>query len=93
LRVEQTIERLKLNEHADLAEARRKIWQRVCLEIDQYEISKARCCQGGNPGAKQKMRNHGQNIRNLTSSEAELSSVAKWCVFFREDAQLARLVA
>ncbi|WP_339687711.1 hypothetical protein [uncultured Pseudoalteromonas sp.] len=93
LRVEQTIERLKLNEHADLAEARRKVWQRVCFEIEQYEISKTRCCQGGNPGARQKMKNHGQNIRNLTSNEAELSSVAKWCVFFREDAQLARLVA
>jgi hypothetical protein len=93
LRVEQTIERLKLNEHADLAEARRKIWQQVCFEIDQYKASKARCCQGGNPAARQKMKFHGQNIRNLTSFEAELSSVAKWCVFFRLDAELARLVA
>lgn len=92
-RAEQTIERLKLNEHADLAEARRKIWQKVCFEVEQYQKFKARCSQGGNPGAREKMKAHCKNIKNLTSFEAELSSVAKWCVFFREDAQLARLVA
>ena len=47
----------------------------------------------GNPAAKIKMRMHCSNIKKLTSYEAELSSVAKWCVFFREDAQLSRLVA
>ncbi|KDN30338.1 hypothetical protein VFDL14_06310 [Vibrio fortis] len=93
LRVEQTIVRLKLNEHADLAEARRKVWQKVCFEIEQYQKFKSRCRQGGNPGALQKVETHCENIRKLTSHDSELSSVAKWCVLFREDAQLARLVA
>lgn len=92
-RAEITIKRLKLNEHGDLAEARRKVWQKVCFEIEQYQKYKARCSQGGNPAAKQKMRNHCLNIKKLTAYDAELSSVAKWCVFFREDAQLSRLVA
>jgi len=92
-RAEETIERLKLNEHKDLAEARRKIWQNVSKEIDLYLKAKSRCVAGGNPGARQKVRGHCQNIRNFTTFEAELSSVAKYCVFFREDAQLSRLVA
>lgn len=92
-RAEQTIIRLKLNEHNDLTEARRKIWQKVSFEIEQYIKYKSRCAPGGNPGAKLKVSTHCQNIKNFTTFEAELSSVAKWCVFFREDAQLSRLVA
>jgi uncharacterized protein (TIGR02646 family) len=92
-RAAQTIERLKLNAHNNLAEARRKIWQKVSSEIDQYLKYKSRCSMGGNPAAKQKVRTHCQNIKNLTTFEAELSSVAKWCIFFREDAQLSKLVA
>jgi len=93
LRATETIERLKLNEHGDLAEARRKVWNKVLFEIGQYEKYKARCNQAGNPAAKQKMRTHCLNIKKLTSTEAELSSVAKWCIFFHEDAQLSSLVA
>ncbi len=93
LRTEQTIERLKLNAHIDLAEARRKVWQQVCFDIEQYRRFKDRCSGGGNQAARQIMNKHCLNIRRMTSSEAELSTVAKWCVFFREDAQLSRLVA
>ena len=92
-RAEQTIERLKLNEHNDLAEARRKVWQKVSSEMDLYLKYKARCSVGGNPAARQKVREHCRNIKAFTSYDAELSSVAKWCVFFREDPQLCRLVA
>lgn len=93
LRAEQTIERLKLNAHIDLAEARRKVWQKVCSEIELYQRAKARCDDGRNPAARQTMNKHCLNIKKLTSCEAELSTVAKWCVFLRKDPQLCRLVA
>jgi len=92
-RVLETIERLKLNEHEALAEARRKVWQKVSTEIDSYMCAKQRCANGGNPAARAAVKQHCRKIRELTSFETELSSVAKWCVFFRQDAHLARLVA
>lgn len=92
-RVDETIKRLKLNEHNDLAEARRKVWLKVSQEIDEYLKYKARCVNGGNPVAQEKVRNHCVNIRNMTLPEAELSSVARWCVMYRNDPQLSRLVA
>ncbi|KTG19678.1 hypothetical protein AUR67_14195 [Pseudoalteromonas sp. XI10] len=93
MRVEETIKRLKLNEHNDLAEARRKVWLDVSTEIDEYLKHKARCNNGGNPVAREKVRAHCVNIRNMTLPNAELSSVARWCVMFRNDPQLSRLVA
>lgn len=89
----ETIKRLKLNEHADLTEERRKIWQKVSFEIEQFHKFKARCFEGGNPAARMKVKKHSANIRSMTKPEAELSTVAKWCVFFRKDAHLSRLVA
>lgn len=93
LRVDETVKRLKLNEHEALTEARRKVWQRVSLEIRLYEDAKARCVTGGNPALKMKARIHLRNIREMTRPEAELSSVARWCVIFRNDQKLIKLVA
>ncbi|MBB1308921.1 hypothetical protein H5162_05630 [Pseudoalteromonas sp. SR41-8] len=93
MRVQETIKRLKLNEHNDLAEARRKIWLDVSKEIDEYFKYKARCRNGGNPVAKEKVRTHCVNIRNMTLPNAELSSVARCCIMFRNDQQLLRVVA
>jgi uncharacterized protein (TIGR02646 family) len=92
-RVNETIKRLKLNEHNDLAEERRKVWLKVTTEIEEYLKHKARCTNGGNPVALEKVRAHCVNIRNMTLISAELSSVARWCVMFRNDSQLSRLVA
>lgn len=93
IRVEETIKRLKLNEYNDLAEERRKVWLKVTTEIDGYLKHKARCTNGCNPVAREKAKTHCLNIRNMTLDSAELSSVARWCVMFRNDCQLARLVA
>lgn len=93
IRVEQTILRLKLNEHGDLSEARRKVWQSVSREIDLFLKFKARCTSGGNPTALEKVKQHCKKIRELTAQDAELSTVAKWCVYLKEDPQLSRLVA
>ncbi|PKM37483.1 MAG: hypothetical protein CVV06_05590 [Gammaproteobacteria bacterium HGW-Gammaproteobacteria-10] len=90
-RVEETIKRLKLNEHAALPEERRKIWQKVSREIELYLTAKSRCLQGSNPAAKQKVRDHLRNIRVMTLESAELSSVARWCILFRNDLQLLKL--
>lgn len=92
MRVKETIKRLKLNEHNDLAEARRKVWLAVSSEIDEYIKYKAKCRNGGNPAAKDRVKTHCVNIRNMTLASAELSSVARWCILFRNDPQLTRLV-
>jgi uncharacterized protein (TIGR02646 family) len=92
-RVEETVQRMKLNEHEALTEARRKVWQRVTREIELYETAKSRCSLGGNPAAKMKAVGHVRNIREMTRKEAELSSVALWCVHLRNDPRLSRLVA
>lgn len=92
-RVEETIKRLKLNEHAALPEERRKIWQKVSQEIELYLKAKSRCSHGCNPAAKQKVRDHLINIRSMTQAGAELSSVARWCILFRNEPQLIRLAA
>jgi uncharacterized protein (TIGR02646 family) len=41
-RVNETVKRLKLNEHAPLAEARRKVWQQVDRLIEDFAKAKAR---------------------------------------------------
>lgn len=92
MRVEETVKRLKLNEHESLTEERRKVWQRVMQEIDLYKNAQARCCTGGNPAAKQKAKDHLRNIRIMTRKHAELSSVAVWCVLFKNDPRLTKLV-
>lgn len=92
-RVEETARRLKLNEHTPLTEARRKVWQEVNRTLDEYVKWKSQSSSGVNPVAKEKMKAALEKLHDLTSDEAELSAVAKWCVYIREDAQLSRLVA
>lgn len=92
-RVDETIKRLKLNEHEALTEERRKVWNRMHRAIEQYKTAKSRCGTGGNPAAKQRVRDTLQDIKAMTRHDAELSAVAKWCVLFRNDPQLARLVS
>lgn len=91
-RVLETIKRLKLNEHEDLPTERQKKWQKVSKEIDKYKRYKSRCRNGINPVAKQKASEHARNIRDMTRESEELSAVAKWCVLFRNDQHLIRLV-
>ncbi len=92
-RVNETVKRLKLNEHAPLAEARRKIWQKVDGLIEDFNAAKARCGTGNNPVAKAKLTEVRSKIREMTDPMAELSSVAKWCVLFRNDRLLSRLIS
>ena len=91
-RVNQTVSRLKLNEHVPLAEERRKIWQKVDGLIEDFKATKARCSDGNNPAAEAKLRDVCGRIREMTSKNAELSSVARWCAVLRNDPQIARLV-
>lgn len=91
-RVEQTVKRLKLNEHVTLAEERRKVWQKVDGLIEDFQRAKTRCSKGNNPAAIEKLKAVRYGIREMTSPTAELSSVARWCVLMRSDPQLSRLV-
>jgi uncharacterized protein (TIGR02646 family) len=92
-RVEETIKRLKFNEHNPLTEERKRIWQEMSREIELYLTAKSRCSYGGNPAAKQKIRDHLRIIYSMTRESSELSSVARWCLFFRNDPQLLKLAA
>jgi hypothetical protein len=91
-RVDETIKRLKLNEYTPLSEARRKVWQKVDGLIKDFTHAKARCGAGNNPSAKEKMKQVRAQVREMTQPAAELSSVARWCVLFRNDPQLSKLV-
>lgn len=91
-RVNETAKRLKLNEHAPLAEARRKVWQQVDRLIDDFTKAKARCGAGNNPAAKAKLTEVRARVREMTNPAAELSAVARWCLLMRNDPQLSRLV-
>ena len=91
-RVVETVKRLKLNEHVPLAEARRKVWQQIDGLIEEFCKAKARCGTGNNPAAQQKMKSVCEQIREKTQSGAELSAVAKWCILFRNDSHLSRLI-
>lgn len=82
-RVRETVKRLKLNEHVALAEARRKIWQKVDGLIADYTAAKIRYGDGANPAAKTKMNQARARIRELVDPTAELSSVARWCLRLR----------
>lgn len=92
-RVTETVRRLKLNEHSPLAEARRKVWQKVDRLIDDFLTAKSRCCSGNNPHAKSRLQQACISIREMVHPTTELSAVAKWCVLLRNDPQLARLVS
>ena len=92
-RVEVSVERLKLNQHEALTEARRDIWQKVSREIEGYLSAKQRCGLGTNPAATEKLRTHIRTLKQMGGAEAPLSSVVIWCLSFRNDPQLLRLVA
>jgi uncharacterized protein (TIGR02646 family) len=91
-RVNETVKRLKLNEHVPLAEERRKVWQKVDGLIADYLNAKNRMGTAPNPVAKEKVRSICAQIREMTKPTAELSAVAKWCLLFRNEPQLRRLV-
>lgn len=92
-RVHETVNRLKLNEHVPLAEARRSVWQKVDLLIQDFWVAKAKCAAGKNPAAKAKLLEVRARVRELTDRSAELSAVARWCLQVRNDPQLLKLVA
>jgi uncharacterized protein (TIGR02646 family) len=92
-RVCETVKRMKLNEHVPLAEARRRVWQKVDALIEDFLVAKAMCSSGKNPAAKAKLREIRAKARELTDRSAELSSVARWCLHVRNEQQLLRLVA
>jgi uncharacterized protein (TIGR02646 family) len=91
-RVNETVKRLKLNEHAPLAEARRKVWQQVDRLIYDFTKAKASNISGKNPAAKARLIQVRARMREMTSPTAELSAVARWCVLVRNDPQLSKLV-
>jgi uncharacterized protein (TIGR02646 family) len=92
-RVEQSRKRLKLNEHDDLPEARREVWQKMSRLIERYLQAKSRCGSNRNPGAEGKLREYVREMKAMLRPDVELSSVAKWCILFRNDQRLLKLVA
>ncbi|MCC5834351.1 MAG: hypothetical protein JJU20_06430 [Opitutales bacterium] len=92
-RVEESIKRLKLNEHDALPQERRKVWQQVSDAIEGYLEAKSRYKPGLNPAPATTMEEKLRFIQRCTREDAELSSVAIWCIRFRNDAKLLRLVS
>lgn len=92
-RVTETVKRLKLNEHAPLTEARRKVLQKVNAVIDEFSAVKARCCTGNDPAAKGEIKQIRARIRQMTAPTEELSSVARWYFIVRNDPLLTKMIA
>lgn len=92
IRVEETAKRLKLNEHTNLAEERRKVWQEMKGLVEKYEDATARRAKGVNPGAKQKAEGFAREIKKKVALEAELSSVARCFLALKNDPRLTRLI-
>lgn len=90
--VEETVKRLKLNDHAPLAEERRKVWQKVDGLIEGFQKAKTRCAVRNNSAAKEKFKAVRDGIREMTNPTAESSTVARWCLLLRNNPQLSRLV-
>jgi hypothetical protein len=90
VRVKRTVERLKLSEHQELAEERRKVWQRTSLLITKFlkALSESRT----SAAARERVKSTARDIVHLTKPETELSSVAKWCIRLRNDDRLSRLI-
>ncbi|MDS1311209.1 hypothetical protein [Marinobacter xiaoshiensis] len=90
IRVRRTVDRLKLTEHQALAEERRKIWQRVNRLINGYRkaLSETRY----SIAAHERVKGYAREILILSKPDAELSSVARCCVLFRNDPRLLRLL-
>lgn len=90
IRVKRTVERLKLTEHEALAEERRKVWQDTTKLINKYlkALSEVRTSSA----ARERVKTAAREIVCLTKPSAELSSVAKWCVRYHNNAQILRLV-
>jgi len=61
--------------------------------IDGYLDAKPKYRPGINSSPGEKMEERLRRIRELTQRDAELSSVALWCVRFRNDDRLLRLVS
>jgi|ERR1039458_1996629 hypothetical protein len=91
-RLEVSIRRLKLNDHDALPQARRRVWQEMSRAIDSFLQAKSSYRPGINPAPKATMEQAATRIRQMTRPDAELSSVARWCVRFRNDPGLLLLV-
>lgn len=91
-RVIETVRRLKLNEHAPLADERRKVWTKVSRLIGEYQWAIGRCSTGENAVARAKAKEVAKQVHEMTRTTAELSAVARWCVLFCNDPHLVRLI-
>jgi hypothetical protein len=92
-RVNESIKRLKLNDHDALPQERRRVWQRVSEESDAYLDAKSKYRPGINPAPAATIEEKARRIWEMTREDAELSAVAIWCLRFRNDPGLLKLVA
>lgn len=92
-RVEESIKRYKLNDHDALPAERRSVWTEITNAVELYKKFKARLGSGINDGAAHRLREQLHNIHKRLRADAELSSVAKWCILTKNDPQLNRLIS
>lgn len=90
-RVRISVERLKLNDHDALPAERRRVWQDVTGAIEVFLTAKAAYHPKTNPAPKVTMDERARFLFGKTRKEAELSSVARWCLLLRNDPDLSRL--
>lgn len=94
-RVDLSITKYKLNKHDALPETRREVWKKMERIVEAYLKAKESYRPGINPSPNATIRGKAKEIRDMTRQEAELSSVALWCLRlgFPKNPELLRLVA
>ena len=90
VRVRRTIDRLKLIEHHALAEERRKVWERANNLIKAYQDALSE--SGHSAAARERAKASARDLVRMMKPDAELSSVAKWCIRLRNDQKLLGLL-
>lgn len=81
-RVKESIDRFKLNDHPALPDERKRVWQRMVKAIRDFQDARAHNATVNDPAALGQMKSVLEAMRSMVAPDAELSSVAKWCIRF-----------
>jgi uncharacterized protein (TIGR02646 family) len=92
-RVKFTIEKLKLNAHEPLTEARKKIWQQMIIQINTFLEAKNRLNNNNYSVVKERFNSCIKKMQLMIKNDAELSSVARCCVQLYNDQSLLKILS
>lgn len=91
-RIEETSKRLKLFDHENLSEERRKVWQRVAELSSRFRDTISKYDLSSNEAARDRVLDVVTDLHALVKREAELCSTARWSLYYQNIHQLEKLL-